>query len=197
MGSHTPRIVILHYTAPPVVGGVESVIAEHVRLFKNAGYPVLLAAGRGGEPVDLKSDSVLLVPEMDSENPEYLVQKPALERGEMPPGFRPLRDKLQTALAGMLSPTDIVIAHNVMTERFNFALTAAIHSLADRGEIRNLVVWCHDVSQHIDPARGGDQRRGFPWDLLRKFRPDASYVAVSSARRYLLSEVLGCPADKI
>jgi hypothetical protein len=32
------RIALLHYTAPPVVGGVESVIGHHSRLMINTGY---------------------------------------------------------------------------------------------------------------------------------------------------------------
>jgi hypothetical protein len=44
-----PPIAILHYSAPPVVGGVEAVIAAHVKTFQEAGYPVTVIAGRGGE----------------------------------------------------------------------------------------------------------------------------------------------------
>ena len=40
-------IAILHYSAPPVVGGVEAVIQAHAQTFVQAGYPVTVVAGRG------------------------------------------------------------------------------------------------------------------------------------------------------
>jgi hypothetical protein len=43
------KIGIVHYTAPPVVGGVEMVIQEHARVFLNAGHSVSIFAGRGDE----------------------------------------------------------------------------------------------------------------------------------------------------
>ena len=47
MNKCKPRIVILHYSCSPVVGGVESVIAEHARLLVDNGYAVTVIAGEG------------------------------------------------------------------------------------------------------------------------------------------------------
>ncbi len=41
------KIDLLHYSAPPIVGGVESVISHHARLMSKAGHPVRIIAGRG------------------------------------------------------------------------------------------------------------------------------------------------------
>ena len=41
------NIAILHYSVPPVVGGVESVIAHHARLMSADGHAVRLIAARG------------------------------------------------------------------------------------------------------------------------------------------------------
>ena len=41
------KTAILHYSAPPIVGGVESVIQAHAQVFLQAGYPVTVIAGRG------------------------------------------------------------------------------------------------------------------------------------------------------
>jgi glycosyltransferase involved in cell wall biosynthesis len=43
------RIALLHYAAPPVVGGVEKIIAAHARLFRRAGQEVRIIA-QEGEP---------------------------------------------------------------------------------------------------------------------------------------------------
>ena len=41
------NIALLHYSVPPIVGGVESVIAHHARLMSADGHSVRLIAGRG------------------------------------------------------------------------------------------------------------------------------------------------------
>jgi hypothetical protein len=41
------HVAILHYAAPPIVGGVESTIYHHARLLAGAGYTVTVVAGRG------------------------------------------------------------------------------------------------------------------------------------------------------
>ena len=47
MTPHRPRTAILHYSAPPVVGGVEAVMLAHARTFVAAGLEVTVIAGRG------------------------------------------------------------------------------------------------------------------------------------------------------
>ena len=41
------RVALLHYAAPPVIGGVESVVGQHARLMADAGHQVCIVAGRG------------------------------------------------------------------------------------------------------------------------------------------------------
>ena len=46
-GTASMNIALLHYSVPPIVGGVESVIAHHPRLMSANGHSVRLVAGRG------------------------------------------------------------------------------------------------------------------------------------------------------
>ena len=41
------HIAMLHYAAPPVVGGVETTLAHHARLLAADGYRVRVVCGRG------------------------------------------------------------------------------------------------------------------------------------------------------
>lgn len=41
------RIAIVHYSAPPIIGGVETIVGEHARLFRAAGHDVTLVCDRG------------------------------------------------------------------------------------------------------------------------------------------------------
>jgi glycosyltransferase involved in cell wall biosynthesis len=49
----------------------------------------------------------------------------------------------------------------------------------------------------VNPASGAQLHYGFPWDLLRAYRPEITYVAVSSQRQRSLAEILRCPRDAI
>ena len=41
------KTAILHYSAPPEIGGVEAVIQAHAFQFAKAGLPLTIIAGRG------------------------------------------------------------------------------------------------------------------------------------------------------
>lgn len=43
------KIALVHYSCAPVIGGVETVVAAHARLFAAAGHEVRLVVRRGGE----------------------------------------------------------------------------------------------------------------------------------------------------
>jgi glycosyltransferase involved in cell wall biosynthesis len=187
-----PHIAIAHYTAPSIIGGVEFVIEQHARLLAEAAYPVTLVAGRG-EP----GSDVVIVPEMDSEHPENLRIMQSLEEGLVPPEFNTLQATIENSLASILSASDLLIVHNVFHHHFNMPLTAALHHLIERGVTRRVIAWCHDISRYVKPASGVQLRFGFPWDLIRAYRPETHYVTVSSQRQRSLADVLKCPPDAI
>ena len=115
----------------------------------------------------------------------------------MPLAFEKMQNHIEEWLAETLVDMDIVFAHNVMTQHFNMPLLSALHRQLDQGKIRHLVVWCHDLSRYVNPLSGVPQRFGFPWDLLRTYRSDVTYVAVSQQRRYQLADILDCPNERI
>ena len=45
-----PSVALIHYAAPPVIGGVERVLARHAVLMADAGHEVRVIAGRGRAP---------------------------------------------------------------------------------------------------------------------------------------------------
>ena len=66
------KVGILHYSAPPVIGGVESVILAHTRLLVEAGYRTTVIAGRGDARALPKGAKLIRIPEMDSQHPQVL-----------------------------------------------------------------------------------------------------------------------------
>ena len=165
-------------------------IGHQARLFAEAGYPTTIIAGRGEDPPYSGLIKKEILPLMDSEHPGVILLRRALENEELPKTFYSLRENLKNGLMQVLTPNDIVIAHNILTTHFNLMLTSAVHDLADKKIISRLIVWCHDISRYVNPGSGVPQQHGFPWDLLRTYRPDTTYVAVSSQRQLILSKVL-------
>jgi glycosyltransferase involved in cell wall biosynthesis len=69
------NIVLLHYAAPPVVGGVETVLARQAQLLVRAGHQVRVVTGRG-QTWDAQIP-VEVYPLLDSRHPKVLKAKPA------------------------------------------------------------------------------------------------------------------------
>jgi glycosyltransferase involved in cell wall biosynthesis len=190
------KTAILHYTAPPVVGGVEVVIQEHARVFTEAGFPVTVIAGRGDAAALAAGAELILVPEMDSQQPRVQEQNSALTRGTQPSDFEELVAQFVGTLSPLLREFDNLILHNLFTKHFNLALTAALYRLLDDGSIRNCIAWCHDFTWTSENSRG-KVHPGYPWDLLRTYRADVTYVVVSEQRRKTLAGLFGCSQDRI
>jgi glycosyltransferase involved in cell wall biosynthesis len=187
------RVAILHYAAPPVVGGVEITIYHHARLLAQSGWPVRVIAGRG-EPFH---PQVIFhsIPEVDSRHPEVLAVGQALAEGQIPPSFAPLCERLAGRLRPLLAEADACIVHNAMTLHKNLPLTAALRRLADEGVTR-FIAWCHDFAWQDDLYTPG-LYAGLPWDLLRTPWPGVRYVVVSAHRRARLAELLGLAEEQI
>src|SRR5512133_1877391 len=172
------KTAFLHYSAPPTTGGVEAVIDAHARAFVDAGYPVTVIAGNGEQAALPDGTGLILIPEMDTQAAEILKISAALETGRVPDNFAAMRDRLVEALRPALAPFDTLIIHNVLTKHFNLPLTAALWQLFDAGELPHTLVWCHDITW-TSPNSRSKVFPGYPWDLLRTYRPELHYVAVS------------------
>jgi glycosyltransferase involved in cell wall biosynthesis len=187
------RISILHYAAPPIVGGVESTIYHHARLLTQANYQVSIIAGRG--KVFNNQIPFIQVPEIDSRHPQVIKVGQDLANGMVNEEFIELRDKLYQELISNLDSSDVLIVHNVITLHKNLALTAALKLISERGK-PPLLSWCHDFAWQ-DKLYTPDLHPGYPWDLLRTPWPGIRYITVSDHRRQRLAELLNIPDSSI
>jgi glycosyltransferase involved in cell wall biosynthesis len=190
------KIAILHYTAPPVVGGVEAVMHAHTDLFCQAGFQVSIIAGKGDQAALPAGARLVYIPEMYSLHPGVIGVSQQLEAGRVPDNFEGLSSSLEFSLRPALESIDTVIIHNVFTKHFNLPLTAALIRLLDGGTIRNAIAWCHDFTW-TSPYSQVRVHPGYPWDLLRTYRQDVVYVTVSKHRQTELAGLLQCPMEKI
>ncbi len=188
-----PRVAILHYSAPPTIGGVESTISTHARLFTDHGYPVQVIAGRG-EAFDPRVEFTCL-PQIDSRDTQVEAIQKELNAGVVPAAFAALRDTLTRQVESALQATDVLIVHNAVTLHKNLALTAALDQFSERKRVR-FIAWCHDFAWD-DPVYAADLHSGLPWDLLRQPWANVQYVVVSDARRVELARLLELAPSQI
>lgn len=190
------QIAILHYSAPPIVGGVESVIQAHVRLLSAAGYHVTIIAGDGNPNVMPNGIGWVQIPELSSRHPEIMQASLELEQGHVPENFSELTTRIRSRLETVLPPMQRVIVHNVFTKHFNLPLTAALVDLLDQGKMHGCIAWCHDMTWTSAHSRS-KVFPGFPWDLLRTRRAEIRYVTVSRCRQQELAGLFHCPMEDI
>jgi glycosyltransferase involved in cell wall biosynthesis len=190
------RIAIIHYSAPPVVGGVESVIQAHARLLCDAGNSVMVLAGDGDDHSLPAGTDFVMIPELGTRHPDIMQASLELEKRHVPLNFDRLVSKIESSLTPVLQSVDRVIVHNIFTKHFNLPLTVALSNLIDKGKLQSCIAWCHDFSW-TSPHSRSKVFPGHPWDLLRTPRQDVHYVTVSQSRRKELSGLLGIPAESI
>lgn len=188
------EIAILHYAAPPVVGGVESVIGHHARLLADGGHALRVLAGRGAQ-TDERVQFIRL-PLVDSRHPDVLAAKAELDAGRLPPNFLLLVERIRDELSAALVGADRIIAHNVCSLHKNLALTAALRQLVEDGRAPRLILWHHDLAW-TTPRYRRELHDGYPWDLLRTDWPEAVQVVISEARRDELAELLAVPLERV
>lgn len=187
------RVAILHYAAPPVVGGAETTIAYHARGLARLGYAVRVLAGSGASfAADVE---VTLEPLLGSTHPDVLQVKRDLDAGHVTGAFEALRDRLIVRLRGALAGYQTCIAHNIPTLNKNLALTAALHHVSGELGVR-IIAWCHDLAW-TNPQYQPELHDGWPWDLLRQPWPGARYVTVSEPRRAELAALIGLDPERI
>ena len=181
-------VALLHYTAPPVVGGVEQVLGQHARLLADAGHAVRIVAGRGTSQ-DPRI-AFVRVAWADTRHPDVVRLQADLDAGRVPAALEALAAALADELAAALEGVDVVIAHNVGSLNWNLALTTALHDILGRPGAPRGVLWQHDLAWTL-PAYRRRLHPGRPWDLLREPWPGVTQVTVSEVRRADLAALMG------
>jgi len=188
------RIALIHYSALPLVGGVESVMDTQARLMAEDGQQVRVVAGRGAQQDE--RIPFVQVPLVDSRHPQVLAVKAELDRGRVPQEFEQIRTALFDRLVQVFVDTDVIVAHNVCSLHKNLPLTAALQRLSEEPGSPRLILWHHDLAW-LSPRYQAELHPGYPWDLLRRDWPGVTQVVVSRQRQEQLAELLMIPAGSI
>ena len=187
--SSKKRVAILHYSYPPVIGGVEFVMREQAKVLVKNGCRVKIITGVG-ENRD-KGILIELIPEIGSTGLENRVVSKELEDGIVSERFQKLKEVVYQKVKHSLREVDICMIHNVMTMHFNLALTSALNEIVDELHQRvKFYFWCHDATL-INPDYKIEESCRYPYSLLGKFNQNATYIAISGWRKEQLSQLFG------
>jgi glycosyltransferase involved in cell wall biosynthesis len=188
-----PRILLLHYTSPSVLGGVEQVMGAQATALRSAGADVAVVAGRGRpSPAGVP---LIRIAEVDSRHPTVLRDARALARGEVGPQHERLAAQLVRKLRPLVRRANRVVAHNVLTMHKNLALVAALARLGAEFPGR-VVAWTHDLAWR-DPRYAAERHAGEPWDRIARALPGIRYVAVSDEVAARLAELAGIDRSEV
>ncbi|MGV3533034.1 MAG: glycosyltransferase family 4 protein [Chthoniobacteraceae bacterium] len=167
------RIAMIHYSALPVLGGVEVVLNAHARLFAEGGHEVHVICARGGAAgVGITSHTI-----------------------QAKGGAVSVETRL-TELRPLIARMDAVVMHNVGTMHFDLALTEALWTLAfEMPEVR-FIAWVHDVAA-VNPDYQLEDIEQPPMSRIRTAHPRWEYVAVSELRAREWAGVSGLALEQI
>jgi glycosyltransferase involved in cell wall biosynthesis len=168
-------------------------MGAHAAALRDAGAMVTILAGRGrAEP---RGTRIARVPEADSRHAAVERVLGVLAKGERPPDYDALVERLVKKIRPHVERADRVVVHNVLTMPMNLAFTAALLRLS-REHPGRFIAWTHDIA-HFDPRYAAFDRPGDPWDLITRAWPGIRYVVVSQERAEQLAELTGLPREKI
>ncbi len=182
-----PSIALLHYSCPPVIGGVEEIVRQQSSLFHRYYYPVKIFAGAGNQFTD--EYEVEINPLLGSRHEKILhLQKRLLDDANE---LRMFTEEIYSYLSEALEQFDFLIAHNVFTMHYNLPLTGALHKLADSGRIK-VIAWNHDSPYFYEKIP--DYLHEDRWKILKRYNPNVHYITISESRKKQFLQLYG--ADK-
>jgi len=187
-----PSVAYVHYSCPPVIGGVEVVLRAQAEMTAAAGMKTRVIVGVGEQfAPDVE---VAVIPELSATHERAKAADAAIKSGDADT-FNEVADVIAAKLASALDGVDVVVVHNMLTMHFNLAATVAIGMCAESCKATRFVSVAHDATFN-DPTYAEHQRGEFPWTMLAGPIPEVEYVTISEARQREIGGLFGYAEDR-
>ncbi|MEE9567287.1 MAG: glycosyltransferase family 4 protein [Desulfobacteria bacterium] len=180
------RIGLLHYSCPPLVGGVEEILSQQASIFHRMGHSISVLAGMG--EVYTKDFPVRIEPLLGSKNADIIKAHKEVKEGHQDAFERPT-NRIYRILKDWSHELDVILAHNVLHMPFNLPLTLALQRLADSENGATVVSWAHD-SPYFE-ANPRKYLMKLPWTILSQPHQNIHYVTISHYRMKLFKQHFG------
>lgn len=179
------KVALLHYSSPPVVGGVEEIIRQQASLFHRYHHFVKIFVGEGSQFTDkykVECNPLLSSKKFSPDEFDLSSKKGAAQTAKK------YSNEIYDYLKKVLTDFDVAIVHNVLSMPYNLPFTYAVHRIAQEN-ILSVVGWNHDspffykdYPSYLD---------GFPWNILKQYNKHIHYVTISESRKKLFSNLYG------
>lgn len=190
-----PRIGIIHYSYPPIIGGVETIVRQQAHLFSDHMFPVTVLVGDGVS--DRREINLIEISEIKSlRNINNQLYQQILDEKEFPPDFFELSEAIYKKLGEYLKELDLIVIHNMLTLKFNLPFNYAFKRFVEANPHKKYIAWTHDVT--LDQ---GTKKHVFINDqienLVYKPFPQVYYVAISQFLKKTLEDLVGFSKNSI
>lgn len=180
------KIGLLHYSCPPVVGGVEEVLRQQAHWLDRLGHEIHVLAGMGEKYTN--DYEISFAPLFGSQD-DRIRQANALSKDGNHQLTMKLTQEIYQYLQTWAKHLDIILAHNVLHMPFNLPLTLALHRVALLTDRPALVSWAHDSPYFSSSCP--EHFASPPWDAMRRQQPGIHYVTISNSRHQFFQKHLG------
>lgn len=160
------RIAIVHYTAPPVVGGVERIIGEQALALARRGHELTVVCGNAN--ASIPGIKVAVASELSGNH--------------------------GAPFSTLLADQDAVIVHNLFTMPFNLTATQTLRLLAVEMNKTHWINWVHDVAV-INPSYMHLPWHQPEYQMFKQPAANCTNVAVSETRRREYLNLLRLPEN--
>lgn len=189
------NVALVHYSYPPVIGGVEFIMEGHARVLAQHGYRVKIIAGAGASNVE--NIDVHIIENFKPDTPKTKTVQTELDKGLVTGNFEDLKNELKASIKEALKDIQVCFIHNIFTMHFNLALTAALSEVVqEEGKEKFFYAWCHDATFNL-PYYSLPSHETYPWNLLGHIQERCQYIAISELRQKELSKLFGVEYSSI
>lgn len=189
------RIGLMHYSYPPVIGGVEKVVFDHAQLFAEYGYNVTIFSGDGeNKNNDIKLN---IIPELKSLRLfDAVLYQQIIDSETYPELFFNWSNTILKKLTKQIQDIDILIIHNILTMTLNLPLNKALLELMEQNPHKKFISWTHDVALNNDKKKKVFKNIKI-YDLIYKQNKNIQYIGISNYLKETLIKEIGFNQNSI
>jgi len=192
--SSIKQAIIVHYTLPPVVGGVEYLLQPLSEEFTSNGYLITLVAGEG--KIEGKNIKTTIIPELNPFNSSVRNMQRILTLGSLPESYEIIVQNFEKKIETLVGDIDTIIIHNLMTMPFNLVATEAFWNYIEKNPHKKFYFWTHDLAWLMeDHKKYLFERR--PWSLLKTKNKNVEYITISRYRKQQIVDLMGVSPKQV
>lgn len=183
------RIGIVHYTYPPIIGGVEKVVYDHAQLFAKYGFDITVFAGMGNN--NNPKVKFKLIKEFRSLRLiDFSLYEEIIDSENFPNKYYENSEKIYKKLETNFRNIDVIIVHNVLTMTLNLCLNFALIKYIKNHPEKKYISWTHDLT--LSPERiKKDFKNKEISKMVYEIIENVEYVSISNYLKEVLCKKVG------